>query len=232
MWLSAGWARWSGAGASCGWQYAPCVVANRRALWSTAWAVSGKSTLAAELMHRLGADGFVLASLAGVIEVDPLLAEVGQRLLAYARARNLDERHSLREVARVLRELKAPWRDRLDALMSDVLDAVPLALLSTTSRTTSRTARSGTRRWPGCRRCGRQAPGAAGWSSTCRYPFVLPDEAEVSLAFVHLGPLSFAETRKLILRLPGLNALPAADRRRVYEDVGGHPRALEHLDAP
>jgi tetratricopeptide (TPR) repeat protein len=31
--------------------------------------------------------------------------------------------------------------------------------------------------------------------------------------------------------LPGLNALPPADQRRAYADVGGHPRALEYLDA-
>jgi hypothetical protein len=30
---------------------------------------------------------------------------------------------------------------------------------------------------------------------------------------------------------PGLNALPPADQRRAYADVGGHPRALEYLDA-
>ena len=32
-------------------------------------------------------------------------------------------------------------------------------------------------------------------------------------------------------RLPGLDALPAADRDRAYRNVGGHPRTLEYLDA-
>ncbi|MCU0894581.1 MAG: CHAT domain-containing protein, partial [Rhodospirillales bacterium] len=191
----------------------------------------GKSTLAAELMHRLGADGFVLASLAGSIEVDTLLSEVGRRLLAYARAKELDERHPLREVARLVREPKEPWRDRLGALMSEVLGAVPPALLLDNFEDNLTDGTIGDEALAQLLALWAASPGRSRLIFTCRYPFVLPDEAEVSLEFVHLGPLSFAETRKLILRLPGLNALPAADQRRVYEDVGGHPRALEYLDA-
>jgi tetratricopeptide (TPR) repeat protein len=37
--------------------------------------------------------------------------------------------------------------------------------------------------------------------------------------------------RKLIWRLPGLDALATDELRRAYEEVGGHPRALEYLDA-
>ena len=43
--------------------------------------------------------------------------------------------------------------------------------------------------------------------------------------------MSWAETRKLFWRLDGLKALSLADQRRAYESVGGHPRALEYLDA-
>ncbi|MEV4527413.1 hypothetical protein [Streptosporangium sp. NPDC049304] len=32
-------------------------------------------------------------------------------------------------------------------------------------------------------------------------------------------------------RLPGLDALPVAERQRAWFDVGGHPRTLEYLDA-
>jgi tetratricopeptide (TPR) repeat protein len=46
-----------------------------------------------------------------------------------------------------------------------------------------------------------------------------------------LGPLSLAQTRKLIWRLPGLDALTGAQQQRARTDVGGHPRALEYLDA-
>jgi tetratricopeptide (TPR) repeat protein len=66
---------------------------------------------------------------------------------------------------------------------------------------------------------------------TCRYPFPLPENADRRLAAHHVGPLSLAETRKLVWRLPGLDRLKAGQLQRAYVDVGGHPRALEYLDA-
>ena len=81
--------------------------------------------------------------------------------------------------------------------------------------------------WPhGCRR--RRGPGCwspAGTRSRC------PAAAGTAAAWHHLGPLSLAETRKLIWRLPALDALPAADQQRAHAMVGGHPRTLEYLDA-
>jgi tetratricopeptide (TPR) repeat protein len=71
-----------------------------------------------------------------------------------------------------------------------------------------------------------ERPGRSRLLITCRYPLALPN-----LADHHLGPLSLAETRKLIWRLAGLDGLSAAERRRAWADVGGHPRALEYLDA-
>ena len=74
-------------------------------------------------------------------------------------------------------------------------------------------------------------PGQGKLLFTCRYPFTLPGSAERRLAGLHLGPLSAAETRKLMWRLPGLDALTAEEKNRAYRDVGGHPRTLEYLDA-
>jgi tetratricopeptide (TPR) repeat protein len=64
---------------------------------------------------------------------------------------------------------------------------------------------------------------------TSRVRLALP--ARVRLVTHHLGPLSLAETRKLMFRLPALDALSLAEQRRAFEAVGGHPRALEYLDA-
>ena len=74
-------------------------------------------------------------------------------------------------------------------------------------------------------------PGRGRLLLTSRHPFALPKSAERRLAALHLGPLSAAETRKLIWRLPGLDALTPEDENRAYRDVGGHPRTLEYLDA-
>ena len=74
-------------------------------------------------------------------------------------------------------------------------------------------------------------PGLSLLIFTCRHPFSLPGTAERRLADLHLGPLSAAETGKLMWRLPGLDALPAAGKDQAYRNVGGHPRTLEYLDA-
>jgi len=66
---------------------------------------------------------------------------------------------------------------------------------------------------------------------TSRHPFPLPNRADRRLQAHHLGPLSLAETRKLVWRLPGLDRLEPDQLQRAYADVGGHPRALEYLDA-
>ncbi|GID31108.1 tetratricopeptide repeat protein [Paractinoplanes brasiliensis] len=47
----------------------------------------------------------------------------------------------------------------------------------------------------------------------------------------HLGPLSRAETEKLMWRLPAVYTLDDEQRARAYRDLGGHPRSLEYLDA-
>ncbi|MEU7673710.1 CHAT domain-containing protein [Micromonospora taraxaci] len=62
---------------------------------------------------------------------------------------------------------------------------------------------------------------------TSRYP--LP--GEVPLARVEVPPLSDAELRRLLLRLPALRELAPSDRESVVQAVGGHPRLVEFADA-
>ncbi|MEA2676543.1 MAG: hypothetical protein QOJ81_684, partial [Chloroflexota bacterium] len=63
---------------------------------------------------------------------------------------------------------------------------------------------------------------------TCRYP--VPN-AEAWLRQVAVRPLSQAETRKLVQRLPGLQRSAPAEITRALRVIGGHPRILEFLDA-
>jgi tetratricopeptide (TPR) repeat protein len=74
-------------------------------------------------------------------------------------------------------------------------------------------------------------PGRARLLLTCRYRFQLPGRAHRLLTFHQLGPLSLAETLKLIWSLPALDRLPVTDLEQVWRAVGGHPRSLEYLDA-
>ena len=66
---------------------------------------------------------------------------------------------------------------------------------------------------------------------TSRYPLPIVPEAARRLTAHHLGPLSIAEARKLLWRLPALDRLTPAEQARAIADVGGHPRSLEYLDA-
>ncbi|MET8149517.1 CHAT domain-containing protein [Actinoplanes sp. NPDC005259] len=63
---------------------------------------------------------------------------------------------------------------------------------------------------------------------TCRYP--LPGD-ERYLVPVQVGPLSPAELRRLLLRLPALRGLAGDDLRVLTRTIGGHPRLIEYVDA-
>ncbi len=63
---------------------------------------------------------------------------------------------------------------------------------------------------------------------TSRYP--VPG-IEAYLRHIPIGPLSSAESRKLLLRLPKLREEEPAALARVLRVIGGHPRMLEFLDA-
>ena len=191
----------------------------------------GKSTLAAQILHRLADDdGFLLISLKGETDPDRVLGVIGARLFAISLEQGEDEMGRLRRLAGVLREPKYPWRDRFDILSQSLLAVTPIVLLFDNFEDNLTDGAIGDElaallaRWL-------QAPLSSRLVFTCRHPFALPDDRHERLAAFHLGPLSWAETRKLFWRLDGLKTLSLADQRRAYESVGGHPRALEYLDA-
>ncbi|WP_246277671.1 tetratricopeptide repeat protein [Phytohabitans rumicis] len=62
---------------------------------------------------------------------------------------------------------------------------------------------------------------------TCRYP--LPGEPD--LVGVDLPPLSPAELRRMLLRMPQLRDLNVEDRATIIATIGGHPRLIEFVDA-
>ncbi len=196
----------------------------------------GKSTLAAEILSRLIADGRFVVSVYGETSPEAVLEEVGKELLNAAQASGLREDHPLRQIAPPLRRPDKEWLERFDLLAGTVLGATPLVLLldnfednlTSPDEEGRRTVRNEAladllARWLG-------SPGKSHLLVTCRYPFDLPGEANLFLESHHLGPLSFAETRKLFWRLPALEALSPEERMRAYRAVGGHPRALEYLD--
>ena len=200
----------------------------------------GKSSLAAELSRRLRDDAGLVVSVVGRAGPDQIMKAVGDRLLAVAFALG-PEGEELRNLALSLREPEYPPLVRLDAL-GQALARIPAALagriglppitllLDNFEDNLDRTA--------GFSFLDGDLPGfLAAWLRagrlivTSRHPFTPPGDSGDLLHPHHLGPLSLAEARKLMWRLPGLDALPEAERQRAWLDVGGHPRTLEYLDA-
>jgi tetratricopeptide (TPR) repeat protein len=197
----------------------------------------GKSTLAAQLVEQLGDDAGLLVSVSGAaaLTVDLVLEALRTALTAHGVAEGLGDRDPLRRAAAALIDASPPWRDRLELVRQIVLPRLPILLLvdniedlltgGPDGRTVADPDLAGfLAAWV-------QAAPRARLLVTSRYPFTLPGGADRRLAWHHLGPLSLAETRKLIWRLPALDALDAAGQQRAHALVGGHPRTLEYLDA-
>jgi tetratricopeptide (TPR) repeat protein len=191
----------------------------------------GKSTLAAQVLHRLADDGRLLISLSGPVDCDQILGEIGQRLFELCLAEGRDERDPLRQIANYAREPKESWENRLNMLIRQVFANLPLIFLFDNFEDNLDAERRVRGDLADLLAAWLEQPGKSRLLFTCRHPFQLPDDAGAWLDELHLGPLSPAETRKLMLRLPGLGALQPDELQRAYEEVGGHPRALEYLDA-
>jgi tetratricopeptide (TPR) repeat protein len=197
----------------------------------------GKSTLAAQLAEQLGPGrGLVVAvSGAAALNVDLVFEALRTALVGHAVGEGLGDRDPVRQAAAALMDAGPPWRERLELVRQVVLPRLPVLLLVDNAEDLLTGDSSGREladvdlagfvaAWV---RAGPQAKLVV----TSRYPFTLPAGMAKRLRWHHLGPLSLAETRKLIWRLPALDALPPDDQQRAYAMVGGHPRTLEYLDA-
>ncbi|MDO0911814.1 tetratricopeptide repeat protein [Streptomyces sp. DT2A-34] len=197
----------------------------------------GKSTLTAELLHHLGSEAGLVVPVpaATAPTVDSVLETLRKRLVVRCVSAGLAEDDMLRRVAAMLADATPSWRERWELIQQVVLPRLPVLLVLDNAEDLLVQSDGG---WqpadPDL------ADFLAAWAAaaprarllvTSRYPFSLPNRMHRRLTMHHLGPLSLAETRKLIWRLPGLDALGKEDLERAYADVGGHPRALEYLDA-
>ncbi|MFF3419639.1 TIR domain-containing protein [Streptomyces sp. NPDC002698] len=199
----------------------------------------GKSTLAAELLHHYNTEHHLVVPVAAATTrtVDAVLETLRQCLNAHCRGAGLPETDPLRHVVVDLADASSPWQDRWKLVRQVVLPRLPALMIVDNAEDLLAPAPSG-EGWELAD--GDLAELLAAWVAaspntrllvTSRHPFHLPRRTHRRLTAHHLGPLSLTETRKLIWRLPGLDALTPADQRRAYADVGGHPRALEYLDA-
>ena len=181
---------------------------------------SGKSALAGRAMQRLAEEGWLVAACVGRFDLTECAMAIGMALSQSGRAKS--------SVTDMLLQPGLDDRIRFE-LLTQILETDGwFSYWMISSRTSTWAAAvSG----PGCGgapdgACPRRAHGAV--LLTCRYP--VPG-TESHLNRVPIGPLSAAEIRKMIFRLPALREASAPELSRVLSAIGGHPRLLEFLDA-
>ncbi|WP_319594492.1 tetratricopeptide repeat protein, partial [Streptomyces sp. ID05-04B] len=199
----------------------------------------GKSTLAAELLHHYDTKNQLIVPIAATtaLTVDAVLENLRLCLAGHCTTEGFPETDPLRTVVVALADARTPWRDRWNLVRRIVLPRLAVLMIVDNAEDLLAPTPTG-QGWELAD--AELAELLAAWVAaspqtrlliTSRHPLLLPRRLHRRLTTHHLGPLSLAETRKLIWRLPGLDALTPADQQRAYTDVGGHPRALEYLDA-
>jgi tetratricopeptide (TPR) repeat protein len=197
----------------------------------------GKTTLARELVMSLGDDAGLLVMIRGQRTADEILQAVGLRLWTACPRMRLAQDDPLREISRILKEGTDRWQDKLELVRDGVLPRLPLLLFVDNAEQYVDDDKGGLAPTLAATGFGDflaawlTMPATARLLLTSRHPLPLPPQIAARITTHHLGPLSLAETSKLIWRLPALDALGPDERARVYADVGGHPRALEYIDA-
>jgi tetratricopeptide (TPR) repeat protein len=197
----------------------------------------GKSTLAARLVNALGRSAGLVVTISGTATADQILLALADRLSSWCFAHDISERDARYRLVNALRDGHQPWQERLAAVAEHLLSRLPVTLVLDNFEDNLSPA-------DGSRSDvivdGSVAEFLAAWLAlprwvpliiTSRYAFPMPANSDRSWHRHHLGPLSPAEARKLVWRLPALEALTADEQRRAIADVGGHPRTLEYLDA-
>jgi len=199
----------------------------------------GKSTLAARVLDQLAADTGLVIPIVGETDPGKILKELSVRLDTASTNAPVSRRSTLEGLAGKVGAGDRDWQERLAAFRQTFLHELgcSVTLLVDNFEDNLTQTESG---WK--LKSDDLGEFLAVWARsgdnsrlvvTSRYPFELPNGAHRDLVDVHLGPLSFAETRKLMWpdRLNGLSELARDDKIMAWRMVGGHPRTLEFLDA-
>jgi hypothetical protein len=195
----------------------------------------GKSMLAAEVAARVGRlqPERVTAVISGEVPADTFLAGLAAALRRHPMVAGRGGVPA--EAVEAADRIDLPWAQRLALLREHVLGHVPV-LVVLDDFDDNLCAESG--RWSV------RDPALAGllasWAGephlgrlliTCRHPFTPPGAAGPSLGFRYLGPLSRFGAAGLAMSLPALGLLGEPELDRAWRLLGGHPRAMEYLDA-
>ncbi len=195
----------------------------------------GKSTLAAQIAERVSRlePDYVTTILNGEVTADAFLAGVAAALCRHPKA--AARGGSTAEAVAAANRTELSWAQRLGLLRRHVLDQVPLLLvLDNFDDNLSLTAGTCTIRDPSLIEfltSWADPPHRGRLLITCRHRFAVPEAAASRLGFRHLGPLSRSGAIELAMSLPALGLLGEQELDRTWRLLGGHPRAMEYLDA-
>ncbi|MCX4092544.1 tetratricopeptide repeat protein [Nocardia sp. alder85J] len=192
----------------------------------------GKTALATELVARQRTL-VPVTIVPGHFDVDSFFRRIATAVGRHTRTAGPDRHRTAIAAAtsRVL-DVRLPWNTRLKILREQVFPLAPVVVLlddfeenlDTDHRVADDTMAHVLAAWIG-------TPGPGRLLITTRYRFTLPDCAEAALLWRQLGPLTLAETYKVIWSLPTLDRLATGQFDQVWRLLGGHPRSLEYLDA-
>ncbi|WP_431957881.1 tetratricopeptide repeat protein [Nocardia lijiangensis] len=192
----------------------------------------GKTTLATQLIHRQRWTRLVVVA-TGELDTDTLLSAIARRIgRYYAMETDTPPDRRISQALQYLTQVDQPWADRLQVLREYVFDQFPvLVVLDNFEDNLTGTYTLTDPVMADLLATLVNNPGRCRLLVTCRYPFSLPHGAQRRMLIHPVGPMSQAETFKLIWALPALNRLDDTELDRVWRMVGGHPRSLEYLDA-
>ena len=195
----------------------------------------GKSALAAQIAERVGRlePDCVTTILSGEVTADAFLAGVAAALRRYPKA--AARGGSTAEAVAAADRTELPWAQRFALLRRHVLDQVPVLLvLDNFDDNLSLEAGTCTIRDPSLIELltsWADSPHRGRVLITCRHRFAVPETAASRLGFRHLGPLSRSGAIELAMSLAALGLLGEEELDRAWRLLGGHPRAMEYLDA-
>ncbi|MGO8918080.1 MAG: CHAT domain-containing protein, partial [Stellaceae bacterium] len=181
----------------------------------------GKSAVAGRVMQRLKEDGWRVAAHAGRFDLRAIAASLGAVLLR-------SKRNELQQQADLLRSANLDDGARFHLLCETLAEDPVVLVLDDFEQNLS--VGGGAFLDPNVRLFfGLLAQNASRGRLllTCRHP--VPG-MEADLHEVPIGPLSPAEARKLVQRLPRLRERAPVEIAQALRVIGGHPRILEFLD--
>jgi hypothetical protein len=193
----------------------------------------GKSALAEEIVARAGRlePDRVTVPFRGEVSADRFLARLAGALRRHPVAASRGGARALVSAGRT----DLSWAHRLDLFLDHVLGQVPV-LVVLDDFDDNLAARAATPAVEDPALAGLLAtlagvPGLARLLITCRAPVRLPGAAGQALGQRWVGPLSLSGAARLAASLPALGLLDEPDIDLAWRLTGGHPRAMEYLDA-